>query len=66
MSSQSVLENIATIINKFLENEPGYFLVEVKIKPTNNVKVFFYHRSIGNDRCIIAGCIDPFIYLIAG
>ncbi len=53
MSSQSVLENIVTIINKLLENEPEYFLVEVKIKPTNNVKVFLDgDKGISIEKCV--------------
>jgi ribosome maturation factor RimP len=53
MSSQSVLENIATIVNKLLENEPEYFLVEVKIKPTNNVKVFLEgDKGISIEKCV--------------
>ena len=53
MSSQPVLENIETMVNKFLENEPGYFLVEVKIKPTNNVKVFIDgDKGISIEKCV--------------
>jgi ribosome maturation factor RimP len=33
-------ETIGLLVNNLLENDPAYFLVEVKIKPTNNVKVF--------------------------
>lgn len=40
MSATPVLNNIELLVNNFLGQEPGYFLVEIKIKPTNNVKVF--------------------------
>ena len=40
MPLESVVNNIEHLVKTFLENEPGYFLVEVKIKPTNNIKVF--------------------------
>ncbi len=53
MPSQSVLENIEAIVNKFLENEPDYFLVEIKIKPTNNVKVFLEgDKGISIEKCV--------------
>ncbi len=53
MSSQSVLENIEAIANKFLENEPDYFLVEAKVKPTNNVKVFLDgDKGISIEKCV--------------
>jgi ribosome maturation factor RimP len=53
MSSQSVLETITTIVNEFLENEPAYFLVEIKIKPTNNIKVFLDgDNGISIEKCV--------------
>jgi ribosome maturation factor RimP len=52
MPSQPVLENIEALINKFLEGEPGYFLVEVKIKATNNIKVFIDgDKGISIEKC---------------
>ena len=33
-------EVIEKLVNEVLEEVPGYFLVQVRIKPTNNVKVF--------------------------
>jgi ribosome maturation factor RimP len=53
MSTGSVLENIEQLINKFLENEPDYFLVDVKIKPTNNIKVFIEgDKGISIEKCV--------------
>lgn len=34
------LQVVAQIIGEIIAAEPGYFLVEVKIKPVNNIKVF--------------------------
>jgi len=31
---------IESIVEGLLAEEPGYFLVEVRVKPTNNIKVF--------------------------
>ena len=53
MSTGSVLENIEQLVNKFLENEPDYFLVDVKVKPTNNVKVFIEgDKGISIEKCV--------------
>ncbi|MBX2920766.1 MAG: ribosome maturation factor [Chitinophagaceae bacterium] len=40
MSSDATTQLIEQMIEVLLEDSPDIFLVEVKIKPTNNVKVF--------------------------
>ncbi|MBX3256702.1 MAG: ribosome maturation factor [Chitinophagaceae bacterium] len=40
MSSDATTQVIEQMIGVLLEDSPDIFLVEVKIKPTNNVKVF--------------------------
>ena len=40
MVNGSLLETLEKMINGILEDMPGYFLVQVRIKPTNNIKVF--------------------------
>jgi len=53
MQTDSVLSNIEELVNKFLGNEPGYFLVEVKIKATNNIKVFIEgDKGITIEKCV--------------
>jgi ribosome maturation factor RimP len=53
MSAESVLNNIEHLVNQFLENEPGYFLVEVKVKATNNIKVFVEgDNGISIEKCV--------------
>lgn len=53
MNSDSVLNSIEQIVNTFLESEPGYFLVEIKIKPTNNIKVFIDgDNGISIEKCV--------------
>ena len=53
MSATPVLNNIEIIINNFLEGEPGYFLVEIKIKPTDNIKVFIDgDEGIAVEKCV--------------
>src|SRR6476646_8512887 len=40
MQTESVIQAIEHKVKVLLENHPTHFLVEVRIKPTNNVKVF--------------------------
>jgi len=54
--SKSMNETVKTIeglIQEILSGEPGYFLVEVKIKPTNNVKVYLDgDQGISIEKCV--------------
>ena len=40
MQAESQIRAIEQKVNSLLESNPSHFLVEVRIKPTNNVKVF--------------------------
>ena len=40
MQKETLLETLEQKINELLEGNPSHFLVEVRIKPTNNIKVF--------------------------
>lgn len=40
MNSESQIQALEQKVEALISPEPGFFLVEVKIKPTNNVKVF--------------------------
>jgi len=40
MATEQEIQQIKELINGILEAEPSYYLVEVRIKPTNNIKVF--------------------------
>jgi ribosome maturation factor RimP len=40
MDKETHIESIRQMISGILEEEPVYFLVDLRIKPTNNVKVF--------------------------
>jgi len=40
MQKETLLEALEQKINELLEGNPSHFLVEVRIKPTNNIKVF--------------------------
>jgi ribosome maturation factor RimP len=40
MNKDQQNEAIAQMMNRLLEQEPGYFLVRITIKPVNNIKVY--------------------------
>jgi ribosome maturation factor RimP len=40
MSSESQIQALEQKVETLISPEPGFFLVEVRIQPTNNVKVF--------------------------
>lgn len=40
MSNETLVETISRMMESLIADDKEYFLVEVKIKPTNNVKVF--------------------------
>ena len=40
MQTETQIQTITQMVNELLEQQPAHFLVEVRIKPTNNVKVF--------------------------
>lgn len=40
MSADNKLQQIETLLNGLLEDQPEFFLVSLRIKPTDNVKIF--------------------------
>ena len=53
MSPDSVLNTIEKFVNEVLSQEKEYFLVEVKIKPTNNIKVYVDgDNGISIEKCV--------------
>jgi ribosome maturation factor RimP len=40
MQTETIIETVEQKIEGLLEGQPTHFLVEVRIKPTNNIKVF--------------------------
>ena len=53
MANEPQIPVIENMINGLLADEPGYFLVQVRIKPTNNVKVFLDgDQGITIEKCI--------------
>lgn len=53
MSIETQVQAIESMVRSILEEDPGYFLVEIRVKPTNNVKVFLDGDSgISIEKCV--------------
>ena len=53
MTEDVVLNSTEQFVSRFLEAEPEYFLVEVRIKPINNIKVFLDgDKGISIEKCV--------------
>jgi len=53
MDKETQIESIRQMIGDILQDEPVYFLVDLRIKPTNNVKVFLDGDSgITIEKCV--------------
>jgi ribosome maturation factor RimP len=53
MDKETQIESIRQMIGEILEEEPVYFLVDLKIKPINNIKVFLDGDSgITIEKCV--------------
>ena len=40
MANEAIISVLEQKVTALLESEPGFFLVDIRIKPTNNIKVF--------------------------
>src|ERR1700754_2311514 len=53
MPADAVLNSIERLVNDLLFTGEDYFLVEIKIKPTNNIKVYMDgDKGISIEKCI--------------
>ena len=53
MATDTVIQHIEKLVDKMLAAEPEYFRVNIKIKPTNNVKVFLDgDKGISIEKCV--------------
>ena len=53
MDNEATVGTIESMMDAILANEPTYFLVEIRIKPTNNVKVFLDgDNGITIEKCV--------------
>ncbi|MBC7830054.1 MAG: ribosome maturation factor [Chitinophagaceae bacterium] len=53
MSIESQVQAIEKMLETILANDPAYFIVEIKIRPTNNIKVFLDgDNGISIEKCV--------------
>jgi ribosome maturation factor RimP len=53
MTTDAVIQQIEKLADDVLSSEPEYFRVNIKIKPTNNVKVFIDgDKGISIEKCV--------------
>ena len=53
MTIESQVQAIERMLETILADDPSYFIVEVKIKPTNNIKVFLDgDNGISIEKCV--------------
>jgi len=54
MTIETQVESVERMIDGLLADDPQYFLVEVKIRPTNNIKVFLDgDKGISIEKCVV-------------
>lgn len=53
MDNENILQRIESMVAGILGPEPAYFLVEARIKPTNNIKIFLDgDQGITIEKCV--------------
>jgi ribosome maturation factor RimP len=53
MTQETSLQAIEAMIHRLLEGDDSYFLVEMKVKPTNNIKVFIDGEAgVSIEKCV--------------
>jgi ribosome maturation factor RimP len=53
MANETVLQELEAMLNGILAEDPAYFLVSVRLKPTNNFKVFLDgDLGISIEKCV--------------
>jgi ribosome maturation factor RimP len=53
MNREGQIQAISDLVNSLIGDDPGYFLVEVSIKPVNNIKVYLdADTGVVIERCV--------------
>jgi ribosome maturation factor RimP len=53
MSAELVSQKTEQLVAQLLSSEPEYFLIEVKVKPTNNIKVYIEgDKGVSIEKCV--------------
>lgn len=53
MSTETQIKSLEAMVQELLQDDPAHFLVEIRIKPTNNIKIFLDgDNGITIEKCI--------------
>ena len=53
MDTESLLATVESLVQSLLAEEPTYFLVDARVKPTNNIKIFLDgDQGITIEKCV--------------
>jgi len=53
MANETIIQAVENYLNELLEGNPGDFLVSIKVKPTNNIKVFIdADEGMSIEKCV--------------
>lgn len=53
MSTETQIKSLEAMVQELLQEDPAHFLVEIRIKPTNNIKIFLDgDNGITIEKCI--------------
>lgn len=53
MANETIIETVGNMLNGLLQDNPVDFLVSIRVKPTNNIKVYIdSDQGISIDKCV--------------
>jgi ribosome maturation factor RimP len=53
MANETIIQTVEGYLNDLLQNNPGDFLVSIRVKPTNNIKVFIdADEGMSIEKCV--------------
>ena len=53
MTTEMLINTVTPLVQELLESDPAYYLVDLRVKPTNNIKLFIDGDSgITIEKCI--------------
>ncbi len=53
MANETIMQEIEAMLNELLSSNPGDFLVSIKVKPTNNIKIFIdSEEGMSIEKCV--------------
>jgi ribosome maturation factor RimP len=53
MANETIIESVGSMLNELLAANPGDFLVSIKVRPTNNIKIFIdSDEGMSIEKCV--------------